>query len=142
MSAVRRMACLCRRSGFMDIPFGQKTQMHYFQGAYTSAAGMLSALTTESRPIVCQHETEDFMEMPVVAEHRKAMLQRAGRDPHIIGRNGTATASEFPVHGRILRRCLRVDDQLMHPVRRQKLLQFLAIGLCTRSDSKTAEQFA
>ena len=38
-------------------------------------------------------QTGDFMEVPLVAEHRKAMLQRAGRDPHIVGWNGTATAT-------------------------------------------------
>jgi hypothetical protein len=27
---------------------------------------------------------------PIVAEHREAMLQRARRDPHIVGRHGTA----------------------------------------------------
>jgi hypothetical protein len=29
-------------------------------------------------------QTGDLVEVPIIAEHRKAMLQRARRDPHII----------------------------------------------------------
>src|SRR5215475_4871582 len=87
-------------------------------------------------------QTGDFVEMPIIAEHRKAMLQHARHDPHVIGRNGTTAASEFSIYDRILSRRLRIDDELVHPLRRQKLLQFLAIGLFTRADGKTAKQFA
>jgi len=85
-------------------------------------------------------QTGDGVEMPIVAEYRKTMLQRAGCNPHVIGRNGTAAASEFPIHHRILRRRLSVDYQLVHPLRRQELLQFLAISRLTRAYGKTAEQ--
>ena len=85
-------------------------------------------------------QTGDGVEVPIVAEYRKTMLQRAGCNPHVIGRNGTAAASEFPIHHSILRRRLSVDYQLVHPLRRQELLQFLAISRLTRAYGKTAEQ--
>jgi len=87
-------------------------------------------------------QTGDFTKVPVIAEYREAILQRARRDSHVIGRNGTSAASELPKYDCILRCRLRIDDQLVHPLRRQKLLQFLTIGLCTRSNGKAAEQFA
>src|SRR5262252_4721232 len=87
-------------------------------------------------------QTRDGVEVPIVTEYRETMLQRASGDPHVISRNGTATASEFPIHRRILCRRLGVDHQLMHPLRRQELLQFLAIFRLTRAHGKTAEQFA
>src|SRR5215471_21306101 len=87
-------------------------------------------------------QTRHFVEVPIIAEHRKAMLQCARCNPHIIGRNGTAAASKLPIHHCVLRCRLCIDDQLMHPLRCQKLLQFLTIRLFTCADRKTAQQFA
>jgi hypothetical protein len=107
-----------------------------------SAAGMRSSLTPENRPTVCQHGAQDFVEVPIVAKHYESMLQRARRDPHVISRNGTAAASQLSIHDRVLRRHLRIDDQLVRPLRCQKLLQFLAIRLFPCPYGKTAQQFA
>lgn len=82
------------------------------------------------------------MEMSIITAHCEAMLQRTGRDPHSVGRHGTAAASEFPIHSRILCRRLRVDHQLAHPLRRQKLLKLLAILCVACADGKATEQFA
>jgi hypothetical protein len=42
------------------------------------------------------------VEVSIVTAHCEAVLQRAGRDPHVVRRHGTATASEFPVHYRVM----------------------------------------
>ena len=34
------------------------------------------------------------------------MLQDEGRDPHIIGRDGSALLAQLPVHGAVMMRCL------------------------------------
>ena len=45
----------------------------------------------------------DLVEVSLVTEHCESMLQRAGSDPHVISRNGTAAVSEFPIHYRAIR---------------------------------------
>jgi len=82
------------------------------------------------------------MEMAIVAEDRKSMLQGTRRNPHIIGRNRPTTASEITIHGSIMFGRLNVDHQLIDPIRRQKPLQFLAIFLLAPAHRKTTEQFA
>ena len=82
------------------------------------------------------------MEMAIVAEDRKSMLQGTRRNPHIIGRNWPTTASEITIHGSIMVGRLNVDHQLIDPIRRQKPLQFLAIFLLAPAHRKTTEQFA
>src|SRR5262245_1113766 len=84
----------------------------------------------------------DLVEVPIITEHGESMLQRAGRDPHVVRRNGTATAPESPIHARILCGCRRVDHQLVHPLRCQKLLKLLTMLCFACADSKIAEQFA
>ena len=75
----------------------------------------------ENRPTACRHAGQQ----PRGSGHRhctrRIRLQRAGRDPPVVGRPGTATASEVPRHTRILRGRRRVDHHLVYPLRRQQL---------------------
>ncbi len=69
------------------------------------------------------------MEMSIVAEDRKSMLQGSGRNPHVIRRDRPTAASEVTIHGCIMFGCLNIYHELIDPIRRQKLLQFLVIFL-------------
>jgi hypothetical protein len=51
------------------------------------------------------------MEVSIIAEHCESVLQRASRDPHVVGRNGTTTASEFPIHSRILAESAKLEAE-------------------------------
>src|SRR5215510_12879044 len=118
-------------------PFSQKIQTYSFRSAYRS-------FLSEEK-IVRLHadmQARNLVEVSIVTAHCASVLQRAGRDPHVVGRNGTATASEFPIHSRILCCRRRVDHQLVHPLRRQKLLELLAILCFAGANGKAAQQFA
>ena len=73
------------------------------------------------------------MEMSIVAADRKSMLQGSGHNPHVIGWNRPTAASEVTIHGCIMFGCLNIYHELIDPIRRQKLLQFLAIFLLAGS---------
>ena len=84
----------------------------------------------------------NLVEVSIVTEHGESMLQRAGRNPHVVGRNGTATASEFPIHPRILCRRLPRRSPAGAPAPTPETVKLLAILRFACADSKAAEQFA
>src|SRR6266581_4173221 len=88
--------------------FGQKIQTYYFCSAYRSSLSEVKIVQAHA-----DMQARDLMEVSIVTEHCESVLQRVGRDPHVVGRNGTTTASEFPIHSRILCCRLRVDHQLV-----------------------------
>lgn len=82
------------------------------------------------------------MEMSIVAKYCQSVLQGGGRNPHVICWDRPTAASEFTIHGGIIFGRFNVYHELIYPIRRQKLLQFLAIFLFAHADRKTTEQFA